>query len=687
MHPDDPRRPEVQSWVDARAPGAERIQQGINDYEQQNAGFGDALREAARQRREAAQAQQQQQVQDVGAAHQAESGVVQPGQIDPSFPFFKIANRIITMVNIGGRMVPFYISTGAGGKKNVKAGKWYPFFGFGPDDGWMNKGDQNQINDYYGNPELRAAAEHLDAAVGDLQKRTDIPVAYSFAKHPDWGDRFPGAINTDGLFDHLANVNNGEADTAARIGEFIRQLAPAAPAEAAPVTGRAPSLADLVGREQAGLTPDVGKAPQAAPPAGDVALEGQPEPGKKNRFKRRRHAEPAGETVSFARCPSACASRPTSSGKMRAKHTLEATAVEAVEAPKEPGYIMSGKEHAKLLREEHPELAGIENDDALFAKVKTDSPELLGKTNTDRLTFKFLRSIGATVPEARQGKSKEDVGKERSRKHLLGMLADARKGKQQVTVRLAKGLRQLGVVTSISKDGVVAFGKKPGAKEVGPHLPTHLDVDELFDQYVVDIEGVLQEENLPPIKPLKRERTVERMRAHFAAGGKSIKLVSFGFTPEEIASLQERGLVRKGSMSAAEFERWQTAERGVQTEELGYHKPKPEPVPEKMPGYKARRFKRKGATPEQREETALEERQQASVEAKPVSAQAGRSGARLAIPAAHIARARRAGHGRHCHQEPGGEPVEEMHEPKGKSVPAFARAKKGRKTASRNLDA
>jgi len=37
--------------------------------------------------------------------------------------------RNIVVVNIDGFHMPFYMSTGSGGKKNVPAGRWYPFFG------------------------------------------------------------------------------------------------------------------------------------------------------------------------------------------------------------------------------------------------------------------------------------------------------------------------------------------------------------------------------------------------------------------------------------------------------------------------------------------------------------------------------------------------------------------------------
>ena len=55
-----------------------------------------------------------------------------------------IASRKIVLVNVNGTAIPFYCSTGKGGKANVASGKWYPFFGIGDaylsNNGWMNKG-------------------------------------------------------------------------------------------------------------------------------------------------------------------------------------------------------------------------------------------------------------------------------------------------------------------------------------------------------------------------------------------------------------------------------------------------------------------------------------------------------------------------------------------------------------------
>jgi hypothetical protein len=95
------------------------------------------------------------------------------------------AGRKIVMRPVNGVTVPFYLSTGMAGKANVKAGKWYPFFGVG-EDGWINKGTQEEINNYYGSPELRAVSEELNATVGDIRKDNTMPSVDDRGAHIDF---------------------------------------------------------------------------------------------------------------------------------------------------------------------------------------------------------------------------------------------------------------------------------------------------------------------------------------------------------------------------------------------------------------------------------------------------------------------------------------------------------------------
>ena len=70
--------------------------------------------------------------------------------------------RYFIVININGINVPFYKSSGLGGKKNVKAGKWYPFFGISK-KGWLNKTTEDEINNYYNSQVLKLISNKLDS--------------------------------------------------------------------------------------------------------------------------------------------------------------------------------------------------------------------------------------------------------------------------------------------------------------------------------------------------------------------------------------------------------------------------------------------------------------------------------------------------------------------------------------------
>lgn len=91
-------------------------------------------------------------------------------------PVVEIGQRIVALPIINGIRMPFYISTGEGGKKNVPTSKWYPFFGFGP-SGWLNKTTEDAILNFYGSTKLRAMAEYLNTNLGDLQSYTTTYMA------------------------------------------------------------------------------------------------------------------------------------------------------------------------------------------------------------------------------------------------------------------------------------------------------------------------------------------------------------------------------------------------------------------------------------------------------------------------------------------------------------------------------
>lgn len=106
-------------------------------------------------------------------------GTDKDGNYDKSLPlvagkskFINIADRIIIVTDICGYIMPFYLSSGHGGKVNVPAGKWYPFFGINFDDLWINKMDSETISEYYHSDILKKICHQLDQTVGDIRKNT-----------------------------------------------------------------------------------------------------------------------------------------------------------------------------------------------------------------------------------------------------------------------------------------------------------------------------------------------------------------------------------------------------------------------------------------------------------------------------------------------------------------------------------
>jgi len=85
-------------------------------------------------------------------------------------------SRIVAVYKVQGVNIPFYISTGDGGKASVPPGKWYPVFGI-HSSGWLNKGTEESINKFYGSKALARGAEILNKYLGDLRSVEDkIPL-------------------------------------------------------------------------------------------------------------------------------------------------------------------------------------------------------------------------------------------------------------------------------------------------------------------------------------------------------------------------------------------------------------------------------------------------------------------------------------------------------------------------------
>ena len=138
-----------------------------------------------------------------------------------------IAQRPVVVVRFYDDInVPFYISSGRGGKKDVAAGKWYPFWGIGK-DGWFNKTSGDDINNFYGIPELRETAERLnqilpadslpDASIkwnnGDTKWRASSEERRRLRQSPNY---YP-------IKSSLVPVVNGKREAVARSGS-LQQL-------------------------------------------------------------------------------------------------------------------------------------------------------------------------------------------------------------------------------------------------------------------------------------------------------------------------------------------------------------------------------------------------------------------------------------------------------------------------------
>jgi hypothetical protein len=163
-------------------------------------------------------------------------------EVSGSAPAITFAGRTMVIRVVNGVAVPFYLSTGAGGKAKVPAGKWYPFFGVST-DGWINKGSQEQILDYYGSPALRAVAEQLNAELGPNPETVlgEIPKVRSQGQHRN-------TIN-DGL--GVTAVENEQSNTKELLNANIADVV-------ARVEGRAPS-------DQTAAAEQTGQADAAAP--------------------------------------------------------------------------------------------------------------------------------------------------------------------------------------------------------------------------------------------------------------------------------------------------------------------------------------------------------------------------------------------------------------------------------------
>ena len=142
-----------------------------------------------------------------------------------SAPIIDLAGRKIVVRIINGVRVPFYLSSGNGGKKGVAAGKWYPFFGIA--GSWINKTSDAEINNYYGSDLLRAEAQRLDSEIGDIRSDKSHPrVSGASGQHL--------AFINEGLTPTENDTNDTKANLRKNIDATLARLAASSPAPATP---------------------------------------------------------------------------------------------------------------------------------------------------------------------------------------------------------------------------------------------------------------------------------------------------------------------------------------------------------------------------------------------------------------------------------------------------------------------
>jgi hypothetical protein len=223
-------------------------------------------------------------------------------------PFFT-DNRIMVLSEVNGVKIPFYLSTGTGRKTNVPAGKWYPFFGVG-EDGWLNKGSEEDVNNFYGSAELKAKAEELNAKIGDIRDKKPledggVPVGWD-GKSPiaDWLK--PLSVITPNINEGFSPVsrqaNSPEAKQQfqANIANTVARIKRASASASTPtptVTTAAPVTPSTAAETQV--------SEEAVAPA--VVSEGAPTPAAATKApstpKKRAAAVPPAPTVAKAEAP------------------------------------------------------------------------------------------------------------------------------------------------------------------------------------------------------------------------------------------------------------------------------------------------------------------------------------------------------------------------------------------------
>ena len=142
------------------------------------------------------------------------------------------SGRYTVLVDMGGISVPYYVSTGLGGKAGVAVDKWYPFFGIGS-DGWINKGSEANINDFYGSNKLKRVAQVLNNTLG-LPSRAKNVSGWPGNRGDE--NYFISAVNR-GLdpaprSDHSTKIKDNMLSVLLRLGEPNKYVEKASPTQA-----------------------------------------------------------------------------------------------------------------------------------------------------------------------------------------------------------------------------------------------------------------------------------------------------------------------------------------------------------------------------------------------------------------------------------------------------------------------
>ena len=143
------------------------------------------------------------------------------------------SGRYTVLVDMGGISVPYYVSTGLGGKAGVAVDKWYPFFGIGS-DGWINKGSEANINDFYGSNKLKRVAQVLNNTLG-LPSRAKNVSGWPGNRGDE--NYFISAVNR-GLdpaprSDHSTKIRDNMLSVLRRLGEPNKYVEKVSPTQAA----------------------------------------------------------------------------------------------------------------------------------------------------------------------------------------------------------------------------------------------------------------------------------------------------------------------------------------------------------------------------------------------------------------------------------------------------------------------